>query len=58
MEQTPEQAVTKVLSCRVTKQTMNFQQSLTKAVYNVATACSVHKEYGNFSTELALSGKN
>ena len=28
-----------------------FSQSLTKAVYNVATACSVHKEYGNFSTK-------
>ena len=34
-----------------------FSQSLTKAVNNVATACSVHKEYGNFS-RTALSGKN
>ena len=39
--------------CRVSSHETNdvFSQSLTKAVYNVATACSVHKEYGDFSTE-------
>ena len=39
--------------CRVSSHETNnvFSQSLTKAVYNVATACSVHKECGNFSTE-------
>ena len=39
--------------CRVSSHETNdeISQSLTKAAYNVATACSVHKEYGNFSTE-------